>query len=331
MTRKKNKPASLVALAHTLDTRKRTPPAPVKEAKPAQKQLIEAALRSKGTSPAPVAAKVVAKVEAKLASRAPAPVVAKVEAKPVVAKPVVAAKPAPARVTSLPPRAPSRDIPPPPRAVNLPTRPTVASAPPPAPVANRAAALTSLARAPSPAPARMPVAKPASTPTAAVQSDPRRQYPRAPIQVRASLSLADDPSRTFDASLPTVNLSVGGMFLESSFFLKLGTKLLIQLELPNRGRPVKVKGEVVRVQDSDSGSAGFALRFTEYLDGSQVILATHFLSPVLREFLQDYAKEHRFEASAEYLAHTADVLAAWELKKAELGGDVWDLFSSKRA
>ena len=42
-----------------------------------------------------------------------------------------------------------------------------------------------------------------------------------------------------------------------------------------------------------------------------------------------YAKEHRFDASPQYLAHTADVLAAWELKKAELGGDVWDLFSSK--
>lgn len=189
---------------------------------------------------------------------------------------------------------------------------------------NRATALSSMARSPSPVPAKMPVKS--STPAA--KSDPRRAYPRADIAIRARLSLADDPSRHFEATLPTVNLSVGGMFLESSFFLKLGTKLLINLDLPKRGREVKVKGEVVRVETNLSGQSGFALRFTEYLEGSQVTLATHFLSPVLREFLSQYAKEHRFEANAEYLSHTSDVLAAWELKKAELGGDVWDLFAT---
>ena len=141
----------------------------------------------------------------------------------------------------------------------------------------------------------------------------------------ARLSLADDPSRVFAATLPTVNISVGGLFLESSFFLKLGTRLAVELSLPPWGRVVNVKAEVVRVDSADGGPSGFALRFTEYLDGSEVVLATHFLSPVLKEFLTAYAKQHHFEASADYLAHTADVLAAWELKKAELGGDVWSL------
>jgi hypothetical protein len=153
----------------------------------------------------------------------------------------------------------------------------------------------------------------------------RRKYPRAGLNVKARLSLADDPTRFFEASLPTVNISVGGMFLESSFFLKPGTKLLVNLSLPPRGREVSVKGEVVRVETLQTGESGFALRFTEYLDGSEVALATHFLSPVLREFITTYAKQHRFDASPEYIAHTADVLAAWELKKAELGGDVWSM------
>ncbi len=180
-----------------------------------------------------------------------------------------------------------------------------------------------------PAPSRPPVYAKFDAPRAdAPSAEARRAYPRADITVRARLSLADNPSHVFEATLPTVNLSVGGMFLESSFFLKIGTTLLVTLELPDGGREVKVKGEVVRVETQSRGPSGFALRFTEYLDGSQVVLATHFLSPVLREFLVQYAKEHRFAASAQYLAHTADVLAAWELKKAELGGDVWDMFSS---
>lgn len=200
---------------------------------------------------------------------------------------------------------------------------------------SRAPALQSMQRAPSPAPAKVPViGRQAGVPKdvalkAGAKNDVRRQYPRAEVHVRAQLSLADDPSHVFEATLPTVNLSVGGMFLESTFFLKMGTKLLITLQLPNHGREVKVKGEVVRVESSDKAASGFALRFNEYLDGSQVILATHFLSPVLREFLAQYAKEHQFDASPQYLAHTADVLAAWELKKAELGGDVWDLFATR--
>ncbi|MBE2252510.1 MAG: PilZ domain-containing protein [Myxococcus sp.] len=186
---------------------------------------------------------------------------------------------------------------------------------------SRTAALSSLSRTPS-APARTPVAR-----TPELSTDPRRRYPRANLEVRARLSLADDPSRVFEATLPTVNISVGGMFLESSFFLKMGTRLLVELHLPPKGRTVNVKADVVRIETEASGQSGFALRFTEYLDGSEVVLATHFLSPVLREFITAYAKKHRFEAGAEYIAHTADVLAAWELKKAELGGDVWSLTS----
>jgi len=183
--------------------------------------------------------------------------------------------------------------------------------------ASRASALPSLAKAPSPRPGQTPKAQP---PTGAVPADSRRQYPRAGLHVRARLTLADDPRRYFDATLPTVNVSVGGLFLESTFFLKAGTVLMVEMSLPPKGRPVRVKGEVVRVETGKQ--SGFALRFTEYYDGSEVVLATHFLSPVLREFIVAYARTHRFDASPEYIAHTADVLAAWELKKAELG-DVW--------
>ncbi len=163
-----------------------------------------------------------------------------------------------------------------------------------------------------------------------LQPDARRHYPRAGLQVRAQLSLVDDPSRSFEATLPTINLSVGGLFLQSSFFLKLGTKLLLTLQLPDCGREVKVKGEVVRIESRAEEASGFALRFTEYLEDSRVILATHFLSPMLHGFLTDYAEEHGFEPTPEYLAHSADVLSAWELRKAELGGDIWALSLGQR-
>ena len=181
------------------------------------------------------------------------------------------------------------------RPVSAPATLATASRPGADAVLSRAGALASLQRAPA-LPDRA-----SGWPTRVPSTDPRRRFPRASIKVRARLSLADDPARVFEASLPTVNVSVGGLFLESSYFLELGTRLLVHLELPPHGRVVQVKAEVV--------------------------LATHFLSPVLKEFITTYAKQHRFDASAEYIAHTADVLAAWELAKAELGGDVWSLTS----
>jgi hypothetical protein len=291
----KNKPKSqsLTALAHSLDTRKRPPPP------------LPARGEGRGEGKAELPSSLKRDLAARLAQKPPA---AGPPLKP------GAPKPAPAR----PAPAPAKPAP----VAARPQAPAITSVP-------RQAALASLQRSPSPAPRSVPTSAAAARST--MQLDARRQYPRADIQVSARLSLADDPTRYFEATLPTLNLSVGGMFLESSFFLKPGTRLLVELQLPGKSREVKVKAEVVRVETDVHGASGFALRFTEYLDGSQVMLATHFLSPVLRQFLTDYAQEHRFQVSPEYLAHTADVLAAWELKKAELGGDVWGLTGKQDA
>jgi PilZ domain len=165
----------------------------------------------------------------------------------------------------------------------------------------------------------------AVAPTKAVRGPQnKRNFPRAPVGVRAQLRLSGDDTRRFEASLPASNVSVGGLFFESTFFLKLGTQLEVDLTLPPEGRVVQVTGEVVRVETKESVS-GFAIRFLEYLNGSEVVLATHFLSPVLRAFLTEYANKHHFSATPDFLAHTADTSAAWELEKAASGGDVWSL------
>ncbi len=312
----------------TKPVEKPTPAAKVVEklaAKPGEKPVAKAAVVEKlATKPVekPVAkAAVVEKLAAKPVEKpvAKVAVVEKLATKPVAE---LAAKPV-AKVAGLAAKPIERPVEPATTRAATPSRVDVRSVTTSRPeqVLGRAAALSSLQRTPAAPAARTP------TVTKALAADSRRRYPRASIAVGARLSLADDPSRVFEATLPTVNISVGGLFLESSFFLKMGTKLLVELRLPPKGRVVNVKAEVVRVDSNVDGQSGFALRFTEYLDGSEVILATHFLSPVLKEFLTAYAKQHRFEANAEYIAHTADVLAAWELKKAELGGDVWSLTS----
>ncbi|MHB8876229.1 MAG: PilZ domain-containing protein [Myxococcaceae bacterium] len=148
----------------------------------------------------------------------------------------------------------------------------------------------------------------------------RRRFPRADLRVKARLSISGDPRRRFEATLPTTDISVGGIFFESTFFLKIGMKLEVSLELPPSGRLVRAQGTVVRVvtlQPNGRGRSGFAVKFSGYLDGSEVVLANFFLAPVLREFIHQYAKKHRFQTNPEYVAHMADLLSAWELSKAE--------------
>lgn len=172
---------------------------------------------------------------------------------------------------------------------------------------------------------RVPSARPsASSGKKVFLPESRRRYPRADLNVSAKLALDGDKSHYFHATLPTANISVGGLFLQSTFFLKLGTRLELELRLPPQDRVVKVKGVVMRVESAGRDEqTGFAIKFTEYVGDSEVVLATHFLAPVLKKFLLQYTKERRLSASPEYLAHTADVLSAWELYKGTLGGDVW--------
>lgn len=148
----------------------------------------------------------------------------------------------------------------------------------------------------------------------------RRKYPRADLRVKAHLRSAADPKRFFEATLETENISVGGIFFESTFFLKVGTEVEVELALPPDDRRVRARGSVVRVEsmvEGEKGRSGFAVKFYEYYDGSEVVLATYFLAPMLRAFIEDYARKHRIDAKPEYVAHVADVLAAWEFAKAE--------------
>jgi hypothetical protein len=155
-----------------------------------------------------------------------------------------------------------------------------------------------------------------------------RRYPRSELRVKARLSVRGDTSRSLEATLPTTNISVGGIFLESTFFLKMGMAVDVELELPPHNRTVRARGTVVRVKPltpNSRSTSGFAIKFLEFIDGTELLLANYFLAPVLREFLVKYARRHRFEASEEYLSHTADVLAAWELQRAETPDmPVWD-------
>lgn len=169
-------------------------------------------------------------------------------------------------------------------------------------------------------------------PAPSKRTQTRRSYPRDGVSTRVLLKLhtakdGKDNRRSFEATLPLKDLSISGAFVESTFFLKVGTLLSAQLALPSTAEPIQVDAEVVRVQQQANAQArpGFALRFVRYQGNSHVELATYFLTPVLRGFVVEHAKKSGLPTDLSYVAQTCQLLAAWELKKASLESDVWEL------
>lgn len=155
-----------------------------------------------------------------------------------------------------------------------------------------------------------------------------RQFPRALMAVPFRLWMGEAAKRTFAASLKASNISVSGAFLESTFFLPVGAELQVSFELEAGEEPVLARAEIIRQESLDSqgrGRSGFAVRFIEFFEQSEVTLAKLFLGDKLREFADGYLNSKRARALPSEFDRCVDALAAWELKKVTSTSDAWDL------
>jgi hypothetical protein len=160
----------------------------------------------------------------------------------------------------------------------------------------------------------------------AAKGKERRRFPRKETRVKVKIMSVGEKGVSFEAHLPSIDVSIGGVFLQSEFFLPLGTELLVQFELPGVTEPVVVKGVVAREQrpglrESDSRS-GFAISFREYLGGARLALATFFLSPEVRRFIGAYRRSNRYQHIRGEEERMTDIIVAWEMDRLERGGAV---------
>src|SRR5512140_1180361 len=78
-----------------------------------------------------------------------------------------------------------------------------------------------------------------------------RQSPRAKMTVGFGAWIGEPPQLRFSAVLKSVNLSVSGAFLESTFFLPLGTELRVRFQLEEDATPVDARAQIVREERPD--------------------------------------------------------------------------------
>lgn len=158
------------------------------------------------------------------------------------------------------------------------------------------------------------------------QGEPEhRHFPRAQLATRFDLWMeGEGGERRFSASLTSVNVSVSGAFLESTFFLPVGTVVGARFALEEGAPEVEARAEIVREErDGEGGRSGFALRFLDFSGQTEVALARLFVGMRLRSFAEDYLKSQRARSLPNELERVVDVLAAWELLKATTPADPW--------
>ncbi|MBN2495116.1 MAG: PilZ domain-containing protein [Deltaproteobacteria bacterium] len=149
----------------------------------------------------------------------------------------------------------------------------------------------------------------------------RRRFPRKATVVKVRLEASSSRGMIFEASLPSRDVSIGGVFLESEFFVKLGSELEVRFELPGVDEPVHVKGAVIREQRGrgDDQRSGFAIEFTNFYEDAEQALATYFLAPEVNRFVQAYRRRGRHRRIRNDEKRMVDLVVAWELDQLAQG------------
>ncbi len=148
----------------------------------------------------------------------------------------------------------------------------------------------------------------------------KREYPRqekrlvADVFRRGGRKTSEDYS--FTATMNTHDISAGGMFLESTFFLPEGTQYEVEFELPHVGF-VSMDAEVVHVLNGNNKSGkpnGFASRFTNFYEDSEVALRAFLMHNDLVKFVRKELKGKKRSWNEENLV---ELIVRWEMTQEE--------------
>lgn len=140
--------------------------------------------------------------------------------------------------------------------------------------------------------------------------------------------VGDAADLRFEATLRSGNVSVSGAFLESTFFLPVGTEVRASFALDPEEDPVLARAQIIRIETpgrDGKGRSGFALRFVEFFEQTEVTLARLFLGVRLEAFAKDYLASRRAKGLSNELDRCVDALAAWELQKVTSTKSAWDV------
>lgn len=112
--------------------------------------------------------------------------------------------------------------------------------------------------------------------TGSVANEERRTSARIPVEMW--VEEATDRELYFQRG---ANISEGGIFLEHTIPHTLGTEVSLRFVLPGDDEPIKVKGEIVNVNDDQPG-LGMGIKFLDLSEDAQTRITAYILRTTLK-------------------------------------------------
>ncbi|ACL63507.1 type IV pilus assembly PilZ [Anaeromyxobacter dehalogenans 2CP-1] len=146
-------------------------------------------------------------------------------------------------------------------------------------------------------------------------TEPRR-YERIDVELPCRLYVPGERGLKFEAHCTSRNLGLGGVFLSSSFLLREGLELFVELGLP--AGPLAIRARVAHTVPGDHPEleGGFGVEFLDVDAAGRETLLRYFTPLRYHEFYRAFAGEFPHLRDRVPVADVALLLNLWEEWKA---------------
>jgi hypothetical protein len=143
-------------------------------------------------------------------------------------------------------------------------------------------------------------------------SETTRRYERIDIELPCRLFVPGSAGLRFEAFCTSRNLGLGGLFVATSFLLREGLEVFVELALP--GGPLAIHSRVahaVPLDDPDLAT-GMGIEFLDVDARGRETLLRYFAPPRYEQFYAAFTKEFPHLEDSTPLADVSLVLNLWE-------------------
>jgi Tfp pilus assembly protein PilZ len=139
-----------------------------------------------------------------------------------------------------------------------------------------------------------------------------RRYERIDIELRCRLYVPGDDALRFEAFSTSRNLGLGGIFVSSSFLLRKGLELFVELALPDG--PLSVRSRVAHVVEHDHPEldTGMGIEFLDVDAHGRETLLRYFTPRRYETFYAAFMEEFPHLKKSVPLPDVSLVLNLWE-------------------
>jgi Tfp pilus assembly protein PilZ len=139
-----------------------------------------------------------------------------------------------------------------------------------------------------------------------------RRYERIDIELPCRLYIPGDGGLRFEAFCKSMNLGLGGIFVASSFLLKQGLELFVELALPDQPLPIRSKVAHAVALDDPQLHTGMGIEFLDVDAHGRETLLRYFTPVRYEKFYGAFIEEFPHLKKSVPLRDVSLVLNLWE-------------------